>query len=213
MRYLILSILPSTCSNNTYEDKTQNKVNLDTVKNHIPKSLFSKVSRVTTTDKVHHKTTNASRVSYNVQKKKEKVLCYLFDTVQRHHSIYLTSKQKWYGSKHQPVGSSCLQTSFYAVKWGDGEARRGLAPWKLNLPLIARPPIQILWQLSKFKISFSPLIRWKFYQYAINIFKKTTIYSMNSHNLQFLLLLCSQKEGKTATKRGINLGGLAVLPL
>ena len=71
LRYLILSILPSPSSNNTYEDKTQNKCNLDTVKNHIHKSLFSKVSRVTTTVKVQHKTTNASRF-HTMYKTKEK---------------------------------------------------------------------------------------------------------------------------------------------
>lgn len=68
---------------------------------------------------------------------------YLFDTVQRHHSISGTSKLCLNGSEHQAVGLSCVIDLFSYIiiccLMRGIEARRGLAPWKLNRSLIALP--------------------------------------------------------------------------
>lgn len=58
--------------------------------------VSAKVSRITTTANAHHKTTNASRdYEFNTMEKKgykRSGIYYLLDTVQRHHSISVTSK-------------------------------------------------------------------------------------------------------------------------
>lgn len=95
-----------------------------------------------------------------IQWKKVEKSSHLFDTVQRHHSISVTSKLYRNGSKHQPVGLSCItyfHTSFICCLMRGTEARRGLAPWKLNHPLIALP-LSTLYDHSTFlKYLVAPL--------------------------------------------------------
>lgn len=126
LRYLILSILPSPSSNNTYEDKTQN-VTLTPLKITSIKVSFQKCQELQLLLKFSIKPLMPHDF-IQCTKQKKKVLCYRFDTVQRHHSIYLTSKQKWHGSKHQPVGltySHWLIVIHNSMQFNEGMVTQG----------------------------------------------------------------------------------------
>lgn len=70
---------------------TKKKKNLTSL-NVTSLKVSAKVSRITTTSNAHHKTTNASQdYAFHTMEQKRFKRSYLLDTVQRHHSILVTS--------------------------------------------------------------------------------------------------------------------------
>lgn len=103
------------------------------------------MSRITTTANAHQKPLMPHKIMNFIQWKKcvKRSRIHLLHTVQRHRSISVTSNcVEMVLSTNQwvwVVSLTSVHSSSYAVSWGGMEARRGLAPWKLNRPLVAPP--------------------------------------------------------------------------
>lgn len=150
----------------TWHEKTKKK-NLDANKSHIPKSLCKRCQELQLQLMLIIKPLMPHGAMKFVQwKQKQKKLrkrsgIHLLDTVQRHHTISVSSKRCWNGSEHQAVGLSCVTDLcpyiIICCLIRGHRGKEGSSTMKnYTTPLIALP-LPTSWPHYIFKIPCSPL--------------------------------------------------------